>query len=328
MNAEHVVIGIDGGGTHTRVMICDLWGHVLACAERGSASIYKDKQAAQNVQGAITDALHLAGRTTEQVLALVAGIAGYDAPSDLDWIAPLTKLPGLTCPIRHVNDAVSAHSGALMGRSGIIVIAGTGSIIVGITEDGQFIRNYDFHHYAASAARFIAYDAVYEMLAGSFDDTDHHLLQAMLAHWSVPTVSELAAIAKKGFTEDRRERDKQFGEFAPAITEAAAQGSTAAIRVCNRAVDQIKVGIELIAASFAGVEVEVAFIGSVANSPYFLQELGAQLRQGNNKRYSVVEPKFSPVIGSVLLALKHIHIPIDDALIDNLHAYNKPWQNQ
>jgi glucosamine kinase len=67
---------------------------------------------------------------------VVIGIVGYDTPSDLNWIAPLTKLPELTCPVWHVNDAVSAHSGALMGRSGIIVIAGTGSIIVGITEDG------------------------------------------------------------------------------------------------------------------------------------------------------------------------------------------------
>ncbi|WP_169084177.1 BadF/BadG/BcrA/BcrD ATPase family protein [Paenibacillus sp. PL91] len=327
MNAEHVVIGIDGGGTHTRVMVCDLWGHVLAYAERGSASFYKDEQASQNVQGAIAEALRLAGRTTEHVLALVAGIAGFDKPSDLEWIAPLTELPGLTCPKWHVNDAVSAHSGALMGRTGIIVIAGTGSIIVGITEDGQFIRNYDFHHYAASAARFIAYDAVYEMLAGSFGDTDDKLLHAMLKHWGVSSISELAAAAKKGFAEDRRERDKQFGEFAPAITEAAEQGSSAAIRVCNRAIDQIKVGIELLAASFASDEVEVAFIGSVANSPYFSKELSMQLLHGNNKRYSVVQPQFPPVIGSVLLALKHIEIPIDDALIENLYAYNHQRQH-
>ncbi len=65
----------------------------------------------------------------------------------------------------HVNDAVSAHRGALMDEQGIDVMAGTGSIIVGMTDDGQMIRNYDFHHYAASAARFIAYDAVIHNLS-------------------------------------------------------------------------------------------------------------------------------------------------------------------
>lgn len=133
MSSEQVVIGIDGGGTHTRVMVSDLEGNVLSYIERGSASIYKDQHATQNVHEAITEALHMAGRTNKQVQALVAGIAGYDNPSDLDWITPLTDLPGFTFPKWHVNDAVSAHSGALMTQPGIVVIAGTGSIIVGIT---------------------------------------------------------------------------------------------------------------------------------------------------------------------------------------------------
>jgi glucosamine kinase len=323
MNPEQIVIGIDGGGTNTRVMVCDLRGLVLAYIERGSASIYKDKKAAQNVQGAIADALRQADRTIEQVVALVAGIAGYDAPSDLEWITPLTELPGLTVPKWHVNDAVSAHSGALMGKPGIVVIAGTGSIIVGITEDGQFLRNYDFHHYAVSAARSIAYDAVYEMLAGSYDDTDHILLQRMLEHFGVPTIAQLAEAAKKGFAEDRRERDKHFGDFAPAITESAEQGSTLAIRVCSRAIDQIKVGIELIAASFASEEVKVTFIGSVANSAYFLRTLSNRLAYGNNKRYAVMKPQFSPVVGSVLLALKNVNVSIDDETIHNLQEFER-----
>ncbi|MEV5029942.1 N-acetylglucosamine kinase [Paenibacillus sp. LPE1-1-1.1] len=318
MNEELVVIGIDGGGTHTRVMVCDLRGHVLSYIERGSASFYKDENAVQNVQGALADALRQANRAHDHVQALVAGVAGFDAPNDLEWITPLTELPGLTCPKWHVNDAVSAHAGALLGEPGIVVIAGTGSIIVGITEDGQFIRNYDFHHYAASAARFIAYDAVYEILAGNTDGTDQELVQAMLAHWQFSSIDGLAAAAKKGFAEDRRERDKQFGEFAPAITAAAAQGSSTAIRVCSRAVDQIKVGLELIAASFASSEVTVTFIGSVANSPYFLERLNERLLHGNRKQYRVAKPQLSPVIGSVLLALKNLNIPIASDVIENL----------
>ncbi|TFE24510.1 BadF/BadG/BcrA/BcrD ATPase family protein [Cohnella luojiensis] len=318
--SSEVVIGIDGGGTYTRVMVSDLDGNVLSYIERGSASIYKDEQATLNVHEAIAEALHMTGRTSEQVQALAAGIAGYDNPSDLDWIIPLTDLPGLTCPKWHVNDAVSAHSGALMTQPGIVVIAGTGSIIAGITEDGQFIRNYDFHHYATSAARFISYDAVYETLAGHSNATDSNLIRLMLEHWNVSSISEFAAVAIRGFTEDRRERDKRFGEFAPFITAAAEHGSSVAVRVCNRAIDQMKVGIELIASSFISNEVAATFIGSVVNSPYFYRALSEQLSTaGSNKRYTVVKPQFSPVAGSVLLALKNLNIPIDKAIINNLH---------
>jgi glucosamine kinase len=37
MNDE-VVVGIDGGGTRTRVIVADLDGHVLGVTERGGAS--------------------------------------------------------------------------------------------------------------------------------------------------------------------------------------------------------------------------------------------------------------------------------------------------
>lgn len=48
-----IVIGIDGGGTHTRIMVVDLTGNVLAYLENGASSIYKDLHARENVQSAI-----------------------------------------------------------------------------------------------------------------------------------------------------------------------------------------------------------------------------------------------------------------------------------
>ncbi len=61
------------------------------------------------------------------------------------------------------------------------------------------------------------------------------------------------------------------------MTEAAVQGSSVAARVCDRAITQIKVGIELLAHSFSSETVDVTFIGSVINSPYFHKHLSEQL---------------------------------------------------
>ncbi len=41
---EGVVVGLDGGGTHTLVMVADLAGSVLSYTEKGASSIYKDSQ--------------------------------------------------------------------------------------------------------------------------------------------------------------------------------------------------------------------------------------------------------------------------------------------
>ncbi|USB33107.1 BadF/BadG/BcrA/BcrD ATPase family protein [Paenibacillus sp. YPG26] len=316
--ADKVVIGIDGGGTHTRAMVCNLRGEVLAYTEKGPASIYRDASAARNVTGAIEEALVQAGKSPEQVLGVAAGIAGYDTEDDLAWIMTLTRLPGLICPTWHVNDAVIAHQGALGMQPGIVVIAGTGSNILAITEEGQQLRNDQFHHYAASGARLIAYDAVYEILAGNTDSTDEGLIAAMKTHWHVETLSEFYQLAKKGFEADRQLRDRTFGRFAPWITEAASQGSSTAMRVCDRAVSQIKVGVELLGSSFANESVDVVLIGGVANSTYVSRALTRQLQCGSHRRYQVHKPILSPVAGAILLALHELGMPVLPAVITNL----------
>ncbi|RJE86107.1 hypothetical protein D3P07_18660 [Paenibacillus sp. 1011MAR3C5] len=177
------VIGIEGGGTHTRVLVCDLEGHQLAYLDNPrAASVYKDSNAVHNVRNSIAEALMIANVRPEDVRCVAAGIAGYDNPEDLAWVSELTALPGLHCPKLHMNDAVAAHAGALRARPGIVAISGTGSIILGITESREHIRNYDFHHYAFSAARFLAYDAVYEVLAGHAGASNEALVVSMLRH--------------------------------------------------------------------------------------------------------------------------------------------------
>ncbi|KGE20189.1 N-acetylglucosamine kinase [Paenibacillus wynnii] len=306
LETQDVVIGIDGGGTHTRIMVSDLMGNVLSYMETGSASVYRDLQAKQNVNQAIIEALAAAGKEFQQVRGLAAGIAGYDTEEDLEWVQELTAVEGLTCPRSHFNDAVAAHYGALLTKPGIVALSGTGSIVTALTEDGQYIRNFNFHHYAPSAARLIAYDTVYEVLAGNGVESDSALIHSMLEHWKVHTLQELHSLARQGFTEDRRSRDRTFAQFTPIITEAASKGSGIAGRVSDRAIHQIKIGIELLAPSFSGDPIPVAFTGSVINSPYFKKNLTALLALSNRRHYTVVQSKFSPVTGSVLYALSRI----------------------
>jgi glucosamine kinase len=53
MQSTEVVIGIDGGGTHTRVIAADSEGNVLACSKKGDASAYRNSAAQHNVRSAI-----------------------------------------------------------------------------------------------------------------------------------------------------------------------------------------------------------------------------------------------------------------------------------
>jgi glucosamine kinase len=302
-------------------MAVDLAGNVLSYVEKGASSIHKDLQARENVHRAMEEALQQAGRDVKHVQAVTAGIAGFDSNTDLEWVIPLTEIEGLDCVKQHVNDAVVAHSGALLTEPGIVVIAGTGSIIYAINEDRQQIRNYDLHHYAASAARFLAYDAIFELLAGNIDDSDYDLVSEILMFWELSSVQELSQLALQGFVADQRERNRKFALIAPLITKAAVQNSKLAKFVCDRAIHQIMTGVEMLASYFSNTEVNVSLVGSVVNSDYFQSRLASQMSHGNNKKYKLIKPAFSPVAGAVLLALKQLNIPIDKNLLHNLSQY-------
>ncbi|MBV6713060.1 N-acetylglucosamine kinase [Paenibacillus chitinolyticus] len=321
LTTKTFLLGMDGGGTHTRVLAADLAGNVLAYVEKGGSSIHKDDRARENVQGAILEAVARAGRTLDQAASLTAGMAGYDSESDLPWVRGLTDVEGLSCPRQLVNDAVVAHSGALLSEPGIMVISGTGSIILAVTDDNRHIRNYDLHHYSASAARFLGYDATYEALAGNLDESDADLITGMLDHWGLETLESYSELACAGFIPDTKARNKKFGELAPLITGEAVRGSQLARTVCDRAVHQISVGIKLLGSRFNGETVSVAAAGSVVNSPYFKQKLAEKLNVGNRKTYRWQPPAFSPAAGALLMGYRSLGIPLTEELLDNLRRH-------
>ena len=141
MSTTKVVIGIDAGGSTTRAVCADLSGAVLAYAETGGANPSHNTDAKENVQAAIRRVIEQAERQLEDVVALVAGIAGLDVPDDHVWATEHTAVPGLACPRIQVNDAEVAHAGAF----------GTGPGIIAIVAEIEQVRDFIVLHYVLSA---------------------------------------------------------------------------------------------------------------------------------------------------------------------------------
>lgn len=318
--SEQIVIGIDGGGTYTRAVAARLTGEAVARVETGAASPNKTPHAQENVRRAIRDVVAQAGRQLADVRALAAGLAGLDSPQDQAWAERFTELPGLTCPRVLVNDAVVAHSGALASRPGVIAIAGTGSIIFGVTEEGRQVRNYDFHHYAYAAARHLAYNVVYGILAGRAEPEDQALVTDVMSFWEADDVAALRLSGASGFVADAFERHRRFGELAPLVTAAAMRGSPLARGVCDHAAEALATGIGLVGGCFATSSVSVALIGGAVRSAYMRQAMERALARLTKPSYWIVDPVFSCEAGAVLMALKLAGVPIGDVVEASLQA--------
>src|SRR5947209_7294298 len=206
---SEIVIGLDGGGTHTRVLAAELTGRIVGRADGEGSNPQHDHRAEANGRAAIEAVLDAARCRPEQVVSLVAGLAGLDDPEDHAWAERLTAVPGLECPRVHVNDAVIAHAGALQSRPGIIAVCGTGSIVFGVTPEGRQIRNYDFSHYAPTAARHLAYEAVFRIIAGEAGPADRDFVRQVLTFWEAADLAALRELGAGGFRGDPQERNYQ-----------------------------------------------------------------------------------------------------------------------
>jgi glucosamine kinase len=312
------VIGVDGGGTYTRALCADLSGNVLAAAQAGGANPSKNAAAEENLRQAVLEAVGRAGLPLAQVAAFVAGLSGLDEPADQAWAERFTALPGLAVQPHCVNDAVVAWAGALALQPGIIAIGGTGSIVLGVTERGEQIRDYDFRTHSGLMARTLALEVVHQVVAGAARPADSKLVAQVLAHFGAEDAAALADQAAACAALPYEQYVRAYSSLAPALTAAALAGAPLAQAVCDRAAAAMALSIRLVGSRFAAAAVPVALSGGVIRSPYIAARLRDLLAEAANRVYQVVEPALPPEAGAVLMALQQAGAPVGAATVARL----------
>lgn len=312
--AQNVVIGIDGGGTNTRVLVVDLHGNALAYVESGGSNPHLNDDAEDNIQSALRMALSEAGCKGEHVVSIVAGLSGINEADDYEWANRFVSIEGMAPDAKRmaVNDSVIAQTGAFHGEPGIIAISGTGSIVFGMNETGLALRNYDFRHYAASTARHISHELLFRIIAGQYESADKDLVMQILEYWNVKNIGELSQLAAAGFVSDELECKRMFGLMCPLVTSAAERDIPLAKSVCDRAAFQVATGVRIIGTSFQAGSVDVAFIGSVIRTPYLTKAVSKCLHEQNTHdiSYRIQDPQYPPIVGAVLLAFKEAGVRV------------------
>ena len=317
------VIGIDGGGTHTRVTCVDLDGHYLSSARGGGGSPMHNDDAEESVRATLTRALEDADLDPSGAAALVAGMAGFNRASSPHGVQhnraveSFFEIDGMTCPRTVVNDAVIAHHGALSGNAGVVVVAGTGSMLLAINERGDEIENGQLEHYAG-AARHLVHDVVQRILTGESGPTDP-LHSAATAYFGVDDVHGLREVVLQRSSANRNDTKRRYGDFAPQVTALAEESPLADVALRDLAARTAR-GVRLLAPSVDTDPVPVACTGSLASDPSFLRRLDQALSSGKPRRMRLVSPRLDPLGGAALLALTMAGVDSDDTVLAALES--------
>jgi glucosamine kinase len=137
-----VIVGVDGGGSKTRVLVADGRGETLSSYE-GAASAVRPgavEHSADVIAACVKEALAAAGVVVERPAALCVGVAGVGRPAEREQLWRALMERDLADELSVLPDAQVALDDAFGDGPGILLVAGTGSIAFGRGPSGTEAR--------------------------------------------------------------------------------------------------------------------------------------------------------------------------------------------
>lgn len=245
--ASRAVIGIDGGGTATRALILDERGRELGRAEGGPALIDRPGSPIDiEAVGATVQRAAAAADIELPAAALCAGFAGVGR--ELERRAVEEALTGrLASVARVLTDAEAAFFDAFGDGPGLLLIAGTGSMGFGRSEDGREARVGGWGLLLGDEGS--GYDIGLSGLRAAARAADgrakaSELLPRLMAEIGLSRSEELIAWAS-------RAPKTAFAALAPTVCELAIAGDEVAAQIVAAAVASLAAHVDALLARLA-----------------------------------------------------------------------------
>jgi glucosamine kinase len=296
-------LGIDGGGTRCRARIVDENGGILGEAVSGPATTRIGVEKAwRSIMAATETAAAQAGLTREDFARIHAGI-GVAGLGRRGAEAALRLIAHPFASVVFISDGLAACLGAHGGADGAIVVAGTGSVGVGLM-GGREIRlaGYGFPVSDEGSGADIGLQVVRLALRAADRRAElTPLLSEVLAAFDHDPFQAVA------WSEEARATD--YAAFAPIVMRHANEGDPVGRRIVERAADAIGDLLDLFLAR--GIE-RLSLVGGLADpiAPWLTPDLRARLKR----------PDADAAAGALLVARGRLDVPRREAEGDHEQA--------
>lgn len=227
--------GIDAGQSSTHAVVSGEDGEVLGRGSAGAADEVGEGPDSTRMHDALDAALAAAVKDAHldpsvRFECIVAGISGYEGRV----YGKSPELPARKTVLLH--DAPVAHAGALGGKPGIIVIAGTGSVAYGKNGTSQAVTvgGWGYVFGDEGSAFWIAREALSGIMRDRDAGNSNDLLDDAMAYFKYPSLRAIS----RAFYMNAISREEIAG-FARIVIRAGEMGSEAAERLTSDAANAI-----------------------------------------------------------------------------------------
>ena len=294
-------IGIDGGGTKTTGLLADRAGHIIAKTESGASNYHAvgEERTKQVLSDVVTRLISDANASLESCTCCL-GLAGVTSSVDRHVIGRICDEIGLPGNRILTHDAQIALVGGAEELSGVIIIAGTGSIVYGINAAGQEAQAGGWGHLLGDEGSGYdiarrAFQAVARAADGRGDPTllSSLMLEELKFSQSRNLIPWMHSVGKD-----------QVAKFAGVVFDAANAKDPVAQGILDEAADELTVAARVVIdkLGFSQPFNLVLSGGIFSHQPTFAASLRNRLKN-ITPHARVCLPKREPAYGAILFAM-------------------------
>ena len=307
-DAVQYFLGFDGGATKTTAAIVDSHGELLIEKTGGPSNfqIIGIPQASGNVVDVARAALAETKLEFSDISGIFLGLTGAGRKNDQkrmkEGFEEYLRNKGLPVPwIGVESDALAALEGAFPARAGMILISGTGSILLAKDDNGTVVRTGGWGRfvgdegsgYAIGRAGLTAYVKAYDGRGKRTSLTE--LVNERLG------IESPQSLVLKLYHEHF-----DIASVARIVLEAADRDDEVAVSIIDDAANELMSHIRA-AVSITGTEIPVAFMGSIVSHENLLVTELTELISREFPAIRIRHPEKSAAAGAALLARRTYH---------------------
>ncbi len=319
---RQAVLGLDGGQTSTTAAICDLGGELLGLGRAGPADHVWEPGGAARARRAVAHSVARALRAARLPRNLTfdaafLGMTGAKADRRTE-----RAVEGCISAkrLRVENDMVSALASVTGGKPGVVVIAGTGTIAYGENARGRraSASGWGFLLGDEGAGFWIARRAIASACRAEDGRGEPTALTGALLR--AARVTDLWGLHFLIYSGKLSRAD--IAALTSVVPEAAAAGDRAARRILRQAGRELGLAGGTVARRL-GMQrgrVTVGLVGGVFRGSEEVRRSCRREMRKHAPKAVFAEARFTPAVGSVLLALKMANVKLTGGVLSNLDA--------
>jgi len=296
-------LGVDSGGTKTRTVVVDADGGLRASSTMGATDIFNTgvDEAKRILEASISEVLETADIRRDDLTFSCFGMSTYgDIPARMPTIEEIVK----SCISRDytiINDVRAALEGAHPLRPGVVLLVGTGAMIMGKDSDDNCFRIDGWGENVGDlgSGYYIGRRGLQEAFK-AYDGRNPQggaLLEA--ARENMCESGDLREIIQRCKGNNSR---SYIASFCRQVSELADKGDKVSFAIIEGAADEVFLSLETISGRIEDPRINVSYAGGVFQSGAFSSLLNRKVNGSDRYRWS--DPVTDPAFGAVIMAIK------------------------